>query len=88
MQAKLTSGIPGSDPPAVQDYRRQMRGEIMDARTTLILELAAAPQSIRSHSRVVDVARALDQLEGGLATIERQLLRTSRTIEHSSVVAR
>jgi hypothetical protein len=64
-----------------------MRAEIMDARTTLILELAAAPQSIRSHSRVVDVERALDQIEDGLATIERQLLRTSLTTEQSSVIA-
>jgi hypothetical protein len=52
---------------------RDIRRQVADARTDLIVRLADEPASVRGHSRVVDIERALDGIEGMLDGIERGL---------------
>lgn len=47
--------------------------EILDARTDLVAGLADAPPRIAGHSRVVDVKRALDNIEGALDDVRDKL---------------
>jgi hypothetical protein len=52
-------------------FRRigEVEAGIMEIRTELLLDFADAPQKIKSHSRVVDVERALDNLEATLRDV-------------------
>ena len=47
--------------------------ELMQARTELLLGLADAPQKVSGHSRVVDVERALDNIEAGVKLLRGRL---------------
>jgi hypothetical protein len=47
--------------------------ELLAARTELIVSLAEAPQKVAGHSRVVDVEKALDNIEAGVAALRAKL---------------
>ena len=51
----------------------QIERELAAARTELLLSLADAPQPVAGHSRVVDVEKALDNIETALAGVRRKL---------------
>lgn len=53
----------------------EIERELLEARTELIIGLADAPRKVAGNSRVVDVERALDNVETALATLREQLLR-------------
>lgn len=44
----------------------EIRRQVAEARTDLIIKLAGAPARVSGHSRVVDVERALDRIEAAL----------------------
>ena len=46
---------------------------IVEARTDLLLSLGDAPPKVAGHSHVVDVERALDNLEEGVSDVRRKL---------------
>lgn len=48
--------------------------QVSDAHAEIIIGLAGAPQSVRGHSRVVDVEKALDGVEASLEDLRDQLL--------------
>lgn len=52
----------------------QIESELLEARTDLIIGLANAPRKVAGHSRVVDVERALDNIEMAVAKLRGQLL--------------
>ena len=47
--------------------------ELLEARTELIVSLAEAPQKVAGHSRVVDVEKALDNIEAGVTALRAKL---------------
>ena len=47
--------------------------EISEVRGDLILDLADAPQPVAGHSRVVDVEKALDNIETSLRDVRKRL---------------
>jgi hypothetical protein len=51
----------------------EIEREITDVRTELILNLAEAPQQISGHSRVVDIEKALDNIEAALRDVKERL---------------
>jgi hypothetical protein len=64
-----------------EDERRTMREQCHDirrqlseARTELILRLADAPRRVSGHSRVVDVERALDSIDALVDELETRLI--------------
>jgi hypothetical protein len=50
-----------------------IEGELMLARTDLIVGLADAPQKVAGHSRVVDVERALDNISTAVDALRKKL---------------
>ena len=50
-----------------------IEGELLMARTDLIEGLADAPQKVAGHSRVVDVERALDNIETAVEALRKRL---------------
>lgn len=50
-----------------------IEAELLAARTALIVGLADAPRKVAGHSRVVDVERALDNIEMGVKTLRGKL---------------
>ena len=51
--------------------------EISDVRGDLILDLADAPRPVAGHSRVVDVEKALDNIETSLRDVRARLSETT-----------
>ena len=51
--------------------------EIADVRGDLILDLAEAPQPVAGHSRVVDIEKALDNIETALRDVRARLEPTA-----------
>jgi hypothetical protein len=47
--------------------------EIAEVRADLILDLSEAPQRVAGHSRVVDIERALDNIEATLRDVRARL---------------
>jgi hypothetical protein len=47
--------------------------EVLDARVEILSALAEAPRGVAGHSRVVDVERALDNVDSELVAIRTQL---------------
>ena len=62
-----------ADREAILDRCAVIETELMSARTDLILTLADAPQRVTANSRVVDVERALDDVEAAVARLRRRL---------------
>ena len=52
--------------------------EIAEVRTELILNLAEAPPRVCGHSRVVDIEKALDNIEATLSQVRTQLEAVNR----------
>lgn len=50
-----------------------IEGELLMARTDLLLGLADAPQKVVGHSRVVDVERALDNVAAAVGELRAKL---------------
>jgi hypothetical protein len=50
-----------------------IEAELLSVRTTLLLDLADAPQKIAGHGRVVDVEKALDGVEAQTGELRRLL---------------
>jgi hypothetical protein len=46
------------------------------ARTSILLNLADSPRPVTSHSRVVDVERAMDRMEERIGELLRKLVPT------------
>ena len=55
-----------------------IEAEVREARTLLIIELADAPQKVNSNSRIVDIERAFDELEGELNALRSSLVASDR----------
>ena len=53
----------------------EIEAELLEARTELILGLADAPRKVAGHSRVVDVERALDNIEAGVRALRARLMQ-------------
>jgi hypothetical protein len=51
----------------------QIEGELLAARTDLLAGLMDAPQKVTAHSRVVDVERALDDVERAVRALRGRL---------------
>jgi hypothetical protein len=51
----------------------EIEREIIEVRTALILNLAEAPQQVSGHSRVVDIEKALDNIESALRDVKARL---------------
>lgn len=62
----------------------EMEGEVMAARTSLLIALADAPPRVAGNSRVVDVERALDNTEASLSLV-RMALNWSQTSLHGNI---
>ena len=60
-----------SDRSSILAEAKTLRGQIVEARTEIILILADAAAGVAGHSRVVDVEKALDTLDVALKRIER-----------------
>ena len=53
----------------------EIGAQIRGARTSLTIELVEAPIKVRSHTRIVDLEKALDNLEATLETVRGRLVR-------------
>jgi hypothetical protein len=56
----------------------EIERELLEARTELIIGLANSPRKVSGNSRVVDVERALDNVEAGLTRLRSQLVDQAR----------
>jgi hypothetical protein len=74
MTAKTARPCSDDDWHTMRHQCHDLRHQLAEAHTDLIASLAEAPANIRGHSRVVDIERALDGIEGMLDGIERSLL--------------
>lgn len=61
------------DPEPMLARCEEIEREIADVRGDLILDLAEAPQPVSGHSRVVDIERALDNIELALRDVKARL---------------
>jgi len=66
---------PASDPSTILSETKLLRGQILEARTDIIMILADATAGVAGNSRVVDVEKALDSLDQTLRHIERTCRR-------------
>lgn len=55
----------------------EIERQIAEVRTDIIVVLADTPRDIAGHSRVVDIEKALDNIETKLAGVRRQLGATA-----------
>ena len=69
LQALVRS--PAADRAMILSEAKSIRGQIMGARTEVIMILVDASAGVRGNSRVVDVEKALDGLDETLREIER-----------------
>ncbi len=53
----------------------EIETQLLAARTELIASLADAPRKVAGHSRVVDVERALDNIEDSVKRLRRKLMQ-------------
>jgi hypothetical protein len=54
---------------------KELRSSVREVRTNLVADLIDAPVNVRSHGRVIDVEKALDNFEESLAEVEARLSR-------------
>lgn len=73
MQARAGRRLNDADRMALRRQCTNIEAGIMEIRTGLIVDLAEAPSRIKAHSRVVDVEKALDNLEATLGDLQRHL---------------
>jgi hypothetical protein len=59
----------GHETDKLQARCSEIETGIMEIRMSLLAELADAPHKVRGHSRVVDVEKALDNLEAALSEV-------------------
>lgn len=59
----------------IEKQCEELGASILEARTELLAQLIDAPTKVTAHSRVVDVERALDNIEAGLLHLNRLLER-------------
>lgn len=71
--AHVERGISSSDREKMLARCRAIEDELLAARTELIVSLAEAPQRVAGHSRVVDVERALDNIEASVTALRAKL---------------
>ena len=62
-----------ADRKAMLERCAAIEGELMMVRTDLIVGLADAPQKVAGNSRVVDVERALDNIEAAVEALRQKL---------------
>lgn len=74
MAAKLARPHSGDEWHTMREQCRNIRRQLTEAHTDLLVSLAEAPAAVSGHSRVVDVERALDGIEAMLDGIERSLM--------------
>jgi hypothetical protein len=72
-QARAERGFSASERADTLERCAQIEAELMAARTGLILSLADAPRQVAGNSRVVDVERALDNIEAAIAALRAKL---------------
>lgn len=65
------------DPTLMLARCDEIAREIAAVRSDLILDLAEAPQRVSGHSRVVDIEKALDNIEAALNDVRARLSRPS-----------
>ncbi len=65
------------DPGPMLSRCEEIAREIAEVRLELILNLADAPQRVAGNSRVVDIERALDNIEAALRDVQARLTRTN-----------
>ena len=73
-RAKILQALvnrPASDRATILAEAKSLRGNIVEARTEIIMILAEASAGVAGNSRVVDVEKALDTLDETLKQIER-----------------
>jgi hypothetical protein len=73
ISARASRALGDADREAMLGRCDAIAAELLSVRTTLLLDLADAPQKIAGHSRVVDVERALDGIEAQTGELRRLL---------------
>lgn len=73
LEVRTRRGVPGRERAAMADRCGEIAREIAEVRTDIIFVLADTPQTIAGHSRVVDIEKALDNIEIKLAGVQQQL---------------
>lgn len=73
LEVRSARGVPGRELPAMADRCGEIAREIAEVRTDIIFLLADTPRDIAGHSRVVDIEKALDNIEMKLAGVQKQL---------------
>lgn len=71
MQARAGRPLSEAERTALRQNITAIEAGMMDIRMALIAELADAPPKIKGHSRVVDIEKALDNLEAALHELRR-----------------
>ncbi len=66
MQARAGRNLNEAERTALGRACSTIEAGMMEIRMALIVELADAPPRVRGHSRVVDIEKALDNLEAAL----------------------
>ena len=73
IEARAARRLSDEERVALRRQCTTIEAGIMEIRTGLIVDLAEAPSRIKAHSRVVDVEKALDNLEATLGDLQRHL---------------
>ena len=73
MQARMERRYSDADRADMLGRCAAIEDGLMAARTELLLTLADAPQRVAGNSRVVDVERALDNIETAVKAVRRKL---------------
>ena len=71
--AHVERGISSADREKMLARCAAIEDELLAARTELIVGLAEAPRKVAGHSRVVDVEKALDNIEAGVKALRAKL---------------
>ncbi len=62
-----------ADRASLLEHCKGIRRELDEARSEMVAALSEAPARITNHSRVNDVAKALDDVEARLVAVRREL---------------
>lgn len=73
LEVRTARGVPGRERAVMASRCGEIAREIAAVRTDIIFVLADTPQAIAGHSRVVDIEKALDNIELKLAGVRQQL---------------
>ena len=71
--ARVERRFSGADQKEMLSRCTVIAGEVQRARTELIVNLMDAPRRVVGNSRVVDVEKALDNIDATLGTLRRKL---------------